>query len=420
MPTCNLLRELKDLCHVEVDIVAGQVESIPDAVRPGLSDVLAKSVPVAAEEVLKLCHERDLQPKDVKESGELLGSREDHKKGVAVMDYRCDPTLLAEVRKYGKFDVAGCFNCGSCVLSCDLAGDHASFPTEIDPTRVDGSETSPEPRSGPLDLSRLRRLLYRLPPTDRAAEVHDDAATLSGFRLRLDRDCSQDQQFQGLAYRGPGVRGGSGVGAHRPLSCVCGENAFYGFYLNLHGPGAHVSLDDLFYPGVDPLPLLDPDDQCLSHVPASPSTERKSSRHPFPSGLSKPRHLCFTSSLTKRWRNARPRKGRWLKHIFLASGCLAMLVLLVFWVRWFQTDKIYPVYHPQRWIGYVAAAFLIFGTVDILVGRLKKEKEIHKTSDFLDWTFPILLLATTVSGIVVHILRISGLELATHYSYAIH
>jgi len=44
------------------------------------------------------------------------------------MDYSCDPTLLAEVRRYWKFDVTGCFNCGSCTLSCDLAGDHASFP----------------------------------------------------------------------------------------------------------------------------------------------------------------------------------------------------------------------------------------------------------------------------------------------------
>jgi coenzyme F420 hydrogenase subunit delta len=56
MPTLNLLRELKDLCHVEVIVVAGQVESIPEAVRPGLSDILAKSVPAAVEEVLKLCH----------------------------------------------------------------------------------------------------------------------------------------------------------------------------------------------------------------------------------------------------------------------------------------------------------------------------------------------------------------------------
>jgi hypothetical protein len=122
----------------------------------------------------------------------------------------------------------------------------------------------------------------------------------------------------------------------------------------------------------------------------------------------------------KRMTECPTEKFRWFKHMFLASGCLGMLVLLVFWVRWFQTDKIFPVHHPQRWIGYAATAFLIFGTVDILVGRLKKEKEIHKTSDFLDWTFPILLLATAVSGIVVHIFRVSGLELATHYSYAIH
>lgn len=55
MPTSNLLRELKDLCGVEVIIVAGQVESIPEVVRPGLSKTLSKSVAVAAEEIVKLC-----------------------------------------------------------------------------------------------------------------------------------------------------------------------------------------------------------------------------------------------------------------------------------------------------------------------------------------------------------------------------
>ncbi len=55
MPTSNLLRELKDLCNVEVVILAGQVKSIPEEVRPGLSDALAKSVPMAVDEVLKLC-----------------------------------------------------------------------------------------------------------------------------------------------------------------------------------------------------------------------------------------------------------------------------------------------------------------------------------------------------------------------------
>jgi coenzyme F420 hydrogenase subunit delta len=56
MPTSNLLRELKEYCGVDVVIIAGQIESIPEAVRPGLSEALAGSVPVAAEEVLKLCN----------------------------------------------------------------------------------------------------------------------------------------------------------------------------------------------------------------------------------------------------------------------------------------------------------------------------------------------------------------------------
>jgi len=57
MPTSNLLRELRDFCHVEVIIIAGQVESIPDVVRPGLSEALSRGVSVAAKEVLNLCGE---------------------------------------------------------------------------------------------------------------------------------------------------------------------------------------------------------------------------------------------------------------------------------------------------------------------------------------------------------------------------
>ncbi len=56
IPTSNLLRELKDLCGVEVIIIGVQVESIPEVVRPGLSDTLIQSVPVAIGEVLKCCN----------------------------------------------------------------------------------------------------------------------------------------------------------------------------------------------------------------------------------------------------------------------------------------------------------------------------------------------------------------------------
>src|ERR1035441_10467149 len=39
-----------------------------------------------------------------------------------------DPTLISEVRKYGVFNANGCFNCGSCTITCDLAAGSASFP----------------------------------------------------------------------------------------------------------------------------------------------------------------------------------------------------------------------------------------------------------------------------------------------------
>ena len=58
MPASNLLRELNDLCDVEVIIIAGQIDHIPEEVSPGLSPALAQGVAVAAEEVLKLCDEQ--------------------------------------------------------------------------------------------------------------------------------------------------------------------------------------------------------------------------------------------------------------------------------------------------------------------------------------------------------------------------
>ena len=55
LPSTNLLKELNDLCNVEVIIIVGQIESIPEMVRPGLSDALRKSVALAAQEVLRAC-----------------------------------------------------------------------------------------------------------------------------------------------------------------------------------------------------------------------------------------------------------------------------------------------------------------------------------------------------------------------------
>lgn len=55
MPTSNLLREISDYTDVEVEIIAGQVEYIPETITTGLSKALTDAVIIAAEEVLLAC-----------------------------------------------------------------------------------------------------------------------------------------------------------------------------------------------------------------------------------------------------------------------------------------------------------------------------------------------------------------------------
>jgi coenzyme F420 hydrogenase subunit delta len=54
VPTSNLLRELRDICKVDVRILSCQVEKIPQEVEPGLSDILQNRV----EKMCELIAER--------------------------------------------------------------------------------------------------------------------------------------------------------------------------------------------------------------------------------------------------------------------------------------------------------------------------------------------------------------------------
>jgi quinone-modifying oxidoreductase subunit QmoC len=112
--------------------------------------------------------------------------------------------------------------------------------------------------------------------------------------------------------------------------------------------------------------------------------------------------------------------GRWFKHLLLATGYVIMLFLVVPMLWWFQTDKIYPIYNPQRWLGYYATIVLIFTSIEIIIGRIRKQEEIHKFSHPSDWLFPIFLLVGSVTGILVHIFRYVALPWPTYVAYTVH
>jgi nitrate reductase gamma subunit len=63
---------------------------------------------------------------------------------------------------------------------------------------------------------------------------------------------------------------------------------------------------------------------------------------------------------------------------------------------------------------------LITGTIYFLIRRIKKDKEKSKYSHSTDWTFIILLLLTTLTGIAIYFSRINNAPLLGFYMYLIH
>jgi hypothetical protein len=104
----------------------------------------------------------------------------------------------------------------------------------------------------------------------------------------------------------------------------------------------------------------------------------------------------------------------------MMTGYLTMLTLVVFLLRWFQTDTVYPLYHPQRLLGYYATAALLYGTASMMIGRLRRRGQIHRFSEPTDWIFLILLFLTAFTGLLLHLARIGGFPLLTYSAYVIH
>ena len=53
IPTSNMLLELKDRCGIDVRVLACQTGPLPEEVRPGLSEPVARAVPEAAARIVK-------------------------------------------------------------------------------------------------------------------------------------------------------------------------------------------------------------------------------------------------------------------------------------------------------------------------------------------------------------------------------
>lgn len=333
--------------------------------------------------------------------------------------YESDLKLLAEVRKYGKFDAEGCFNCGSCTLKCELSQDQATFPR----------------RSMRQVITGVRQaLLQSIDPW----VCHDcgDCSTVCPRDTKPQESMMTLRRYLVSMYDWTGIASkinqskGWYIGS---LGIVAG--IVFLLIILYHIYGAKMSLSELATTGMGighMFPMITYFTLIVILLPlfilitnafrmyGMVSSGLRESRGETPSFFSRIGTFILHFFTYKKMGECPTGKSRWIEHLFIGIGCLMMLFIKVFALKWFQTDEIHPVFHPQRWIGYLATFFILYGTGSILIGRMKKEKEVYKSSELQDWTFLLLLFGTALSGIILHICRISGLELATCYTYAIH
>jgi len=350
---------------------------------------------------------------------------------------KSDPTLLAEVRKYGKFDPNACLQCGSCTVTCDLVKGSASFPRKImryttfglrkllkssvEPWLCyycgDCSTTCPrETEPGEAMMTLRRYLTAQYDWTGLSAKLYRSKVWEFGAFLAVAAIMSLLIWF----FHGPLVTEQVELNTFAPVHTV------HAFDLILFVILAFFLFTNSFrmYWFI----MQQTDSVRLPDIIRGIKENGFGFTMHQGEKVKIPLHIFITQAWTGIWNffsqkfflKCKNNVGRWLKHFLLVSGYVLMLFLVVVLLLWFQTDNIYPITHPQRWLGYYATAVLLFGTVEIIIGRIKKREQIHRFSDFSDWMFPILLLLTTVTGILVHIFRYMGLPLATYYMYAVH
>ena len=334
---------------------------------------------------------------------------------VRAFPIQSDPTLLTEIRRYGKFDTAGCYQCGSCTVSCELVSDWATFPRKSIRYVLLGLRTPLLRSLDPWICHDCGDCSLLCP---RQAEPRISMITLRRF-------LSAQYEWTGVGARLLQSRAwylGSLISV-----AVLTFLLIVGYHLWYVGMAArdfsttpfgleHMFPTILYYTlAVVLLPLL----LLLSRVFHIWRLTMSGERAGWVNYLREAWVYVYESVAQPLMRKC-PEHRRWFGHTALAAGTLTMLAIKIFGLRWFQTDNLYPFYNPQRWLGYLAAGCILYGIGDILVGRWRAKKEIYKETHFHDLVFPVLIVLTAISGLAAHTLRYFGFDLACHYAYALH
>ena len=346
------------------------------------------------------------------------------------MEEWADPGLLKEVRKYGKFDTNACLNCGGCTITCTLSSNETPLSPRICLQYV---------RTG-----LRKRLLSSLDPwlcyycgdcSTSCPRQADPGETM----MTLRRYFTANYDWTGLAKK----LYTSKVWEFAAIFVLAG--IVFLVWMLLPGLGLPTTSDGMSFNEMAPAKIVHSVDMVVAILLAGlllsfvfnmylkTLKSDKSIKIPLKLYFTEMGNMVFnflfqwrfsqcekdTKSIFKRLREGK--YNYWIIHFLLMSGYALLFLMIVFFLPWFQgKDEYYQWWNIQRILGFYGTTVLIFGTIYFLLRRIKKDSEKSKFSHATDWTFIILLLLTTLTGIAIFICRINNVPLVGFYMYLIH
>ncbi|MCD6453788.1 MAG: 4Fe-4S dicluster domain-containing protein [Candidatus Aminicenantes bacterium] len=329
---------------------------------------------------------------------------------------RVNAEFLKKIKTLGAFDINACFSCGNCTAICPLSDEKNSFPRKMIRYSLLGLEekiiTSPDPW-----------LCYYC---GECTETCPREADPGGLMMALRRFATTKYDFTGIS---PLIYLSKTFKFIATLVLMLLTVALVYF---LHGP---IITSEVKLATFAPVHITEIGDLVILFLLGSilliniyrmyrfiVLQEGKSrAKIPLKVYIKEFINILPLNFFTQLKFKFCENKKYWITHLIIVYGYGMAFILVVFLLRWFQTDEFYPFMHPIRILGYFSAIALLYGVAYMSIGRIKHRKEpVWKFSHSTDWMFLILLFLTTLTGLLVDVFKYLHLPMATYITYTIH
>ena len=292
-----------------------------------------------------------------------------------------NPEFSKELKKYGAFDFNACYNCGNCTAVCSLSTMEDSFPREMVRFSTLGMQDDIKSSLKPWLCYYCGECSTHCPQEANPGELM--------MSLRRWLTAQYDwTKLSGLLYRSlPVTILSLVITAIGVLVFGAFENFQLEPIMNIAHQFEMIAIAMVFV-----LILLPNVIRMWWFILLKPKIKA-----PFSKYVTSIRDMTDHMFTQRRALDCDENRFRWFKHFILVIGYLGLLFFTVF-LDWFSSNNIFVIS-----FGYLLSIVVFIVTIDFVLSRIKKQKEISKFSQPADWLFVIWLFLMGFSAFVVRL-----------------